>query len=136
MSTQQSDDVYIDDKFAVAEVVFYMLSVLQIISALMMATGSLPINLAQSATTMQRAAVTLAAVVNILCFAVAYVMVARYLKRCTSLVWRIALALLLMNLGLNAVLVVVQPGPGPVLICCLSVAGIGSLWNRRKAVKP
>jgi hypothetical protein len=122
------------DHFAVAQVALYIFAVLQAVAALMTAFGAIPLGLSPQASSVQRAAVTIGAIINILSFLIGYVLLARCLTRCSTLVWRIALAVFMTNLGMSALTLAAQPDPHPVLTGSLSIAGAISMWNGRKAI--
>ncbi|MCP3720769.1 MULTISPECIES: hypothetical protein [unclassified Paraburkholderia] len=123
-----------EDKFAVAQVALYILAVLQVVAAVMLAIGGASIPFPQQATSIQRFSGTVNAVVMVLAFAAVYYLLARCLYRCTKLVWRIAVGAFLTNLGMTVLTMVAQPGPSPVVTGCLCFAGIVSLWRGRNAV--
>ncbi len=123
------------DHFAVAQVALYIFAVLQAVAALMAAVGAIPLGIVPQASSVQRAAVTISAVVNLLSFLIGYVLLARCLTRCSTLVWRIALAAFVTNLGMSVLTLVAQPGPHPVLTGSLSIAGAISMWNGRVAIR-
>lgn len=135
MNTEWPDNDVVADKFAVAQVALYIFAILQVVVALMTASGAISLGLAPQASTMQRVSATTNAVITVLFFTVGYVLLARVLNRCTSLVWRIALSVFLINAGTTALALVAQPGPYPVLTCSLSIAGVISVWSGRKAVR-
>lgn len=101
----------------------------------MKASGAISLGSAPQASTMQRVSATANAVITVLFFTAGYVLLARCLNRCTGLVWRIALSVFLINTGTTALALVAQPGPYPVLTCGLSIAGVISVWNGRKAIR-
>ncbi|KFX63435.1 hypothetical protein [Paraburkholderia fungorum] len=135
MNRTTFDEATIKDNFAVAQVALYLFAILQVVISLMTATGAVPLGIAPQASTMQRISTTANAVVNILCFTVGYVLLARCLNRCTTLVWRIAFSLFLLNTGVAVLAIAAQPNLYPVLTCGLSVAGAISVWNGRGAVR-
>ncbi|MFL9945281.1 hypothetical protein PQR68_04745 [Paraburkholderia agricolaris] len=135
MTESQSTAFVGEDKFAVAQVALYILAVLQVVAAVMLATGGAPIPFPQQATAMQRLSGTVNAVVMVLAFAVVYYLLARCLHRPTKLVWRIALGTFLTNFGMAVLTMVAQPGPSPVLTGCLCFAGIVSVLRGCKSVK-
>jgi len=125
----------IEDKFAVAQVVLYVFAVLQIVVALATATGGVPLGVAAEATTVQRISATTNALINVLCFVVGYLLLARCLNRCTRLVWRIALSVFLINAGAAALAMAARHNvPFQALACSLSIAGAISMWRGRKVV--
>ncbi|WP_152036634.1 hypothetical protein [Burkholderia pyrrocinia] len=122
------------DNFAVAQVALYIFAILQVVAVLMAVSGAIPLGLAPQASSAQRISVTANAVVNILFFVIGYVLLARCLTRCSTLVWRIALAVFLANAGIAALSLAAQPGPHPVLVASLSIAGAISIWKGRAAI--
>jgi hypothetical protein len=136
VSEDNSDSVFFEDRFAVAEVALYIFYVLQVVAALLTAIGGASIGSAPHATEMQRISLTASTVLNILGFAAGYLLVGRLLKRRARLVWRVAGAIFLANIVLTALAALAQPSPSPILTCCLSVAGLLSLWKGRHAVRP
>lgn len=125
------DEVTVKDNFAVAQVALYLFAILQVVVALMTITGAVPLGISQQASTMQRMSATANAMINILCFAVGYVLLARCLNRCTTLVWWIALVVFLINAGAAVLAIAAQLNPYQVLTFCLSIAGAVSVWNGR-----
>lgn len=125
----------VEDKFAVAQVALYLFTILQVVLALMTVSGAVLIGLAPQASTMQRLSVVTNSVINVLCFAAGYVLLARCLNCCTRLVWRIALATFLINAGVAALAIAAQPSPYPVLTCSLALAGAISVWNGRRVIQ-
>ncbi|MCP3706220.1 hypothetical protein M3I54_04345 [Paraburkholderia sp. CNPSo 3274] len=99
MNEPELGRVAVEDNFAVAQVALYLFAILQVVLTLMTATGAVPLGIAAQASTMQRLSATSNTAVNLLCFAVGYVLLARCLNRCTPLVWRIALGIFLLNTG-------------------------------------
>jgi hypothetical protein len=89
MNRTTFDEATIKDNFAVAQVALYLFAILQVVVALMTTTGAVPLGISPQASTMQRVPTTENAMINILCFAVGYVLLPRCLNRCTTLVWRI-----------------------------------------------
>jgi hypothetical protein len=85
--------------------------------------------------TMQRVSTIASTVVNILSFSVGYLLLARCLNCCTTLVWRIAFGLFLLNTGISMLVIAAQPNPYPVLTGGLSVAGAISVWRGREAIR-
>ena len=131
MSEVWSNESVAKDHCAVAQVAIYIFAVLQVVVALMTESGAVPLGIAPQASTMQQISTTTYAVVNVLCFVVGYVLLARCMNCCTRLVWRIALTIFLINTGIAALAFAAQPGPHPVLTCSLSIAGVISVWNGR-----
>lgn len=129
------DEVTAKDNFAVAQVALYLFAILQVVAALMTLSGAIPLGVAPQASTMQRVSTITNALVNVLCFAVGYVLLARCLNRCSRLVWRIAFGVFLLNIGIAALAITAQPNPYPVLTCCLSIAGAISMWNGRGVIR-
>lgn len=127
--------IFIEEKFVVAQVVLYLFAALQIVLALMTAFGAAPIAITAQASTMQRLLATTSSVINILCFAGGYVLLAYCMNRCTRLVWRIAMGVFLLNAGVAALAVAIQHNLFPVLTCGLAVAGAISVWNGRHVVQ-
>jgi hypothetical protein len=125
----------IKDNFAVAQVALYLFAILQVVLALMTASGAIPLGIAAQASTMQRTSATTNVVVNIMCFAVGYVLLARCLNRCTTLIWRIALGIFLLNTALAVLAIAAQPNLYPVLTCGLSVSGAVSVWKGHRAIR-
>lgn len=123
------------DRFAVAQVALYIFAILQVVVALMTAVGSVPLGIAPQASTMQRLSLVTNSVINVLFFAVGYILLARCLNRCTRLVWRIALTIFLTNAGAAALAIVAQRNPYSVLTCSLAVAGAISVWNGRDVIR-
>lgn len=124
-----------EDRFAAAQVALYIFAILQIVATFMTATGAGSIGINDQTPTMQRVSLTANAVVNVLYFLVGYLLLARCLNRCTRLVWRLALATFLANVAIASIAIAANPNQYPVLTCCLSVAGLISVWNGRKAVR-
>lgn len=122
------------DHFAVAQVALYIFAILQMVIVLMTLTGGIPLGPGPQVSTMQRLSAITSTVVNLLCFAVGYVLLARCLTRCTTLVWRIAISVFLVNSCVTALAIAAQPNPLPVLTCSLSIAGAISVWNGRGVV--
>jgi hypothetical protein len=135
MNRTTFDAITTKDNFAVAQVALYLFAILQVVMALMTATGAIPLGIAPQALTIQRIAIITNAVVNTLCFTVGYALLARCLTRCTTLVWRLALGIFLLNTGIALLAIVAQPNLYPVLTCGLSVAGAISVWNGRGAIR-
>lgn len=135
MSEAWSSDDETKDHFAVAQVALYIFAILQIVIVLMTATGGVPLGLSSQASTIQRLSAIANTVANLLCFAVGYVLLARCLNRCTTLVWRVAFSVFLINSGVTALAIAAQPNPLPVLTCSLSVAGAISVWNGRRVIR-
>jgi hypothetical protein len=125
----------VEDKFAVEQVALYLFTILQVVLALMTVSGAVPISIGPQASTMQRLSLMTNSVINVLCFAVGYALLARCLNRCTRLVWRIAFSVFLINAGVAALALAAQPGPYPTLTCSLSIAGAISVWNGRRVVR-
>ncbi|RXV67955.1 hypothetical protein D1006_22300 [Burkholderia stabilis] len=134
VSETLSNDSEPKDHFAVAQVALYIFAVLQVVAALMAASGAMPLGVAPQASLVQRISLTIGTVVNILFFVAGYVLLARYLTCCSKVVWRIALAVFLINIGMAALALAAQPGPHPVLVGSLSIAGAISVWKGREAV--
>lgn len=135
MNRTTINEVTVKDNFVVAQVALYRFAILQAVVALMTATGAVPLGVAPQASTMLRFSTTTNAVVNVLCFAGGYVVLARCLNSCTRLVWRIALCTFLINAGAAALSMAAQPNLYPVLTCSLAMAGAISVWNGRGAVR-
>jgi hypothetical protein len=135
MNEAALENQIVKDRFAVAQVALYLYAILQVVVALTTAAGAVPIGILPQASTIQRVSATTNAVVNVLCCAVGYVLLARCLNRCTKLVWRMALSVFLINAGVAALAMAAQPGPYPVLMCSLAIAGAISVWNGRSAVQ-
>jgi|SRR5471032_1287287 hypothetical protein len=135
MNRTAINEVTVKDNFAVAQVALYLFAILQAVVALMTATGAVPLGFAPQASTMLRLSTTTNAVVNILCFAGGYVVLARCLNTPTRLVWRVALCAFLINAGAAALSIAAQPNLYPVLTCSLALAGGISVWNGRGAVR-
>jgi hypothetical protein len=127
--------VLIKDKFAVAQVALYLFAILQIVAALMTVTGAVPLGIDAQASTTQRVSSVTNAVVNVLCPAVGYVLLAGCLNHCTKLVWRIAFGIFLLNGGVAALAIAAQPNQHSVLTCSLAVAGALSVWKGRKVIE-
>lgn len=123
------------DRFAVAQVALYLFAILQCVVALMTIFGAVPVGIAPQASTMQRLSLVTNSVINILVFAIGYILLARCLNRCTKLVWRVALATFLVNAGVAALAIAAQPNLYPVLTCGLAVAGAISVWNGRDMIR-
>lgn len=135
MSEAWSNDDVTKDHFAVAQVALYIFAILQIVIVLMTLTGGVPLGLGPQASTIQRVSATTNTIINFLCFAVAYVLLARCLNRCTPLVWRIAFGVFLINGGVAFLTLAAHPNPLPALTCSLSIAGAISVWNGRAVIK-
>lgn len=135
MNKREFDGAVIEDKFAVAQVALYLFAILQVVILLMTATGGVPLGIGPQASTIQRVSAITNTVVNLLCFAVGYALLARCLNRCTTLVWRVAFSVFLTNSGVAALAIAAQPNPFPVLTCGLSVAGAISVWNGRGVIR-
>jgi hypothetical protein len=135
MNQTVPEHALVEDRFAVAQVALYLFAILQVVAILMTVTGAVPLGIVPEASTTQRLSTIATAVVNILCFAVGYVLLARCLNRCTRLVWRIAFTVFLLNGGVAALAIAAQPNPYPVLTCSLAVAGAISVWNGRRVIK-
>ncbi|HIC7214037.1 hypothetical protein [Burkholderia stabilis] len=135
MSEAWSTDDLSKDHFSVAQVALYIFAILQIVIVLMTVLGGVPLGLGPQASTIQRVSATTNTVVNFLCFAVAYVLLARCLNRCTPLVWRMAFGVFLINSGVAVLTMAAQPNPLPALTCSLSIAGAISVWNGRAAIR-
>jgi hypothetical protein len=124
-----------DDKFFAAQVALYIFTVSQIIAAIILVTNFSSIPLAPQATTLQRLFATLNGVVTDLAFAFAYFLLGVSLSNYTKLVWRLAIAMLLTNLLMNALAMAIRPGFLPSLSICIGVAGLVSLWRGRNVLK-
>jgi hypothetical protein len=128
-------EVAIKNNFAVAQVALYLFAVLQLVAALMTATGAVHLGTVPQASTMQRVSTTTNAVVSVLCFTVGYALLAWCLDRCTRLMWSIGLGTFLINAGVTALAIAAQPNPYPILTCSLAIAGAISVWNGRGVVR-
>jgi hypothetical protein len=129
------DETIVEDNFAVAQVALYLFAILQCVVALMTATGAVPLGIAAGASHFLRLSVIANSVVNILCFAVGYCLLARSLTRCTRLVWRIGFGIFLLNMALASLGIAANPNLFSVLTLCLSAAGALSVWRGRRAVR-
>jgi hypothetical protein len=103
MNQAKLDAAMTEDKFAAAQVMLYVFSVLQVVVALGAAIGAVPTG-AVEVSTMQRVSATTNAVINILAFAAAYVMVAREVIRATLVVVGVTLAIGAAHVGLRTVI--------------------------------
>jgi hypothetical protein len=136
MNEAEFNVAVIEEKFAAAQVMLYVFSVLQVVAALATGLGAMPAGVAAEASTMQRVSATTNAVINILVFAAAYVLLARCLYRCTKFVWRLAMGVFLLNAGAAALAIAAQPSNLlQVLICILAIAGAISVWRGRRIVR-
>src|SRR6202012_3891171 len=109
------DEVPVKDNFAVAQVALYLFAILQVVLALMTVMGAVPLGIASEASIMLRVSTIASAVVNILSFSVGYLLLARCLNCCTTLVWRVALGIFLLNTSVSMLMIAAQPNPYPVL---------------------
>lgn len=135
MNEAWSNEDLTKDHFSVAQVALYIFAILQIVIVLMTVTGGVPLGLGPQASTIQRLSAITNTVVNFFCFAVGYVLLARCLNHCTTLVWRIAFGVFLINSGVAALTIAAQPNPLPALTCSLSIAGAISVWNGRRMIR-
>jgi hypothetical protein len=129
------DEVNIRDHFAVAQVVLCLFAALHVMLALMTVMGAIPLGITPEASTISRIWATANPVINILCYLVGYLILARCLDRCTTLVWNIAFGVFITNTGLSVLAITAQHSPYPVVTCGLSIAGAISVWNGREAIR-
>ncbi|MFM0291295.1 hypothetical protein [Paraburkholderia megapolitana] len=136
MNETTLDKVVNEDRFAVAQVILYLFAFLQVLVALGTGIGGASLEVPPQGSMMQRVSATTSAIINILSFAVGYVLLARCLYRCTTLVWRIAMCVFLINAGVAVLAFAARPNPYPVLTFCLSISGAISVWRGRSAMRP
>ncbi|HEY4297365.1 MAG TPA: hypothetical protein VGM85_12905 [Paraburkholderia sp.] len=125
----------VEDRFAVAQVALLLFSVLDVGLAVMTVFGAVFTEIGPQESTMQRLSATINSVINILCFAAGYLLLAGSLDRCTRLVWHIAFGIFLLNVGLAALALVVHRNLFPVLTGSLAIAGAISVWNGRGVIQ-
>jgi hypothetical protein len=115
MNEAEFNVAVIEDKFAAAQVMLYVFSVLQVVAAFATALGTMPAGVAAEASTMHRFSATTNAVINILVF---------------------AMGVFLLNAGAAALAIAAQPtNLLQVLICILAIAGAISVWRGRGIVR-
>lgn len=135
MSETTLDRAVNEDRFAVAQVILYLFAFLQVLVALGTGIGGASLEIPPQGSMMQRVSATTNAIINILSFAAAYVLLARCLYRCTTLVSRIAMCVFLINAGVAVLALVAQPNPYPVLTLCLCISGAISVWRGRSVIR-
>ncbi|MDR5815744.1 hypothetical protein QCE62_19330 [Caballeronia sp. LZ033] len=111
-----------EDIFTLARAELYQFAIIQVVIALMTATGAVLLGIFAKGSTTQRVSTTTKAVVSLLCFAVGYALLVRCPNRCTSLVRRISSGVFVLNNGIAERALAAQSNFYPLLTSGLSVA--------------
>lgn len=120
------------DNFLIAQVAFCYFAVFNafiLVLALIGADYSM-----NGAPLLQRISILASTIANVFLVTLGFSVMAMSLERCTQVVWRIALIVLLVAVIGNVLAMLAQPSIMPILSTAVSVAGVASLIYERDAV--
>ncbi|UVA80180.1 hypothetical protein [Pandoraea commovens] len=120
------------DNFLIAQVAFCYFAVLNAFILVMALIGTdYSLN---GASLLQKISVLANTIANVFLMTLGFVVMAMSLERCTKVVWRIALFVLIVAVIVNVLAMLAQLTIMPILSTIVSVAGIASLLYERNAV--
>ncbi|MFT4066936.1 hypothetical protein [Paraburkholderia sp.] len=122
------------DLFVFAQISCYLLAAIQFLSLIGIPTTLAPIFDLQHTTLPDRIVVMLNAAATNAIFAVGYCLLARLLRNCTLLTWRVAVALFSVNALLIGISLLVKPALLGFCTAALTIGAVATLYAGRHNV--